>query len=230
MRSQINFGYAWYLTYGHLLIAIPAAAVALWAFAGFAVMRWVFDFNSPMQLPATSFLASGGGRVLDIGAGTGRSAIALLEARPRATLVAIDRFERSYTEHFGKIGDGRITENLRAAGVLDRATVQKADMRELPFTGGEFDAALSVFAIDHTSSEGIRKALAEAARVVKPGGEFLMVVMHRDRWMRLAFGPFMRHVGTRSAATWQQLLDQAGFTVVEQGPQPGALYFLARRR
>ena len=43
-----------------------------------------------MALPTEQFLASGAGRVVDIGAGSGRAAIGLLLARPRTTVTGVD--------------------------------------------------------------------------------------------------------------------------------------------
>ncbi len=250
MHSHIDFGYDWRIIYAHLFILFPAALllavalrrhwrrwitislalITLWSLSSFFIVRFLLDFNSPMTLPVANFFPSGKGKVLDIGAGTGRSTLAVLEARPNATLVAIDLFERSYADHFGNISDARIVENLREAGVLNRATVKKADMRELPFPAGEFDAVLSAYAIDHVGTAGIRKSLAEAARVSKPGSDFLLLVMNKDNWVRFIWGPVVLHGGTRSPQTWIALLNEAGFDVIEHGTQPFSLHFLARRR
>src|SRR5262249_3550801 len=70
--------------------------------AAFLVARLVLDVNGRPLLPTQSFLRSGVGRVLDIGAGTGRSSIMVLESRPQATLVALDLFAESFEQHFGR--------------------------------------------------------------------------------------------------------------------------------
>jgi hypothetical protein len=38
------------------------------------------------------------------------------------------------------------------------------------------------------------------------------------------------HAGMRGAGRWTELLNEAGFDVVEQGTRPATLYFLARKR
>jgi hypothetical protein len=121
MSSQINFGYPWYLSYGHLVIAAVAlclllfgyarkwskvamvliGALTLWSVAAFLVARLGLDVNGRLPLPTQKFLASGTGRVLDMGAGTGRSTLMVLEARPQTTVVALDLFAESYEHHFG---------------------------------------------------------------------------------------------------------------------------------
>jgi methylase of polypeptide subunit release factors len=52
--------------------------------------------SRPAALPTPHFLESGSGRVLDGGAGSGRSTLMVLLARPRATVVALDLFREGY--------------------------------------------------------------------------------------------------------------------------------------
>jgi ubiquinone/menaquinone biosynthesis C-methylase UbiE len=118
---------------------------------------------------------------------------------------------------------------LKAAGVDQRSTIQTGDMRKLPFEAATFDAVVSTYAIDHLGRNGITAALSEAARVLKPGGEFLMMVIMKDRWLNFSFGPLLAHFGPRSATAWTAILHDAGFQVVEQGTRPGTLYLLARK-
>ena len=182
-------------------------------------------------MPTTTFLSSGAGRVVDLGAGTGRSSIMVLEARPQARLVALDLFADSFKRHFGPSDTPQqmLLANLRAAGVDERATVETGDMRELPFEDASFDAAVSSYAIDHLGREGAKEALAEAARVVKPGGEFLLMVVADDAWVRFAFGPVLMH-HMPGPEWWKGQVEEAGFEVVEQGRRPATAYILARRR
>jgi SAM-dependent methyltransferase len=251
MNGAVNFGYPWWISYGHLVIAALATAVfllgcfrqwsriflllvgavALWATAAFAVARFVLDINGRASLPTERFLASGTGRVLDMGAGTGRSSIMVLEARPGATLVALDLFGDSYVRHFGAGASPqeRLLANVRAAGVAERTTIQGGDMRKLPFEPAAFDAIISSYAIDHLSREGIQQSLAEAARVLKPGGEFLLMVIGKDAWVQFAFGPLLLHSGTRGAEWWAGRMKEAGFQIVENGMRPATLYLVGHK-
>src|ERR1700722_10542476 len=126
MHSQINFGYPWLINYGHLLLAgcllaafalgwvfhwrrivlVVLALVGVWALAAGIMVRFGFDMNGRATMPTAAFLRSGEGRVLDMGAGTGRSTLMVLESRPRTTVVALDLFGESYEEHFGKPPSG----------------------------------------------------------------------------------------------------------------------------
>src|SRR5262245_4713528 len=170
LEAQLAFGYPWWLSYGHLVIALISVSLLLlgrkgrwpkglmlllgvlilWSAAAFLIVRFYININGRASLPSQNFLRSGTGRVLDMGAGTGRSSIMVLEARPRATLVALNLFGDSYVQHFGR-GENpqlKLLTNLKAAGVERRATVETGDMRKLPFEPGAFDAIVSSYAID----------------------------------------------------------------------------------
>jgi len=258
MHSHINLGYAWYWTYGHLLvtaIVLPLlclgvarkwpkvalamlGAVSLWSAVAFLAVRFGVNMNGRMPLPSESFLPSGSGRVLDMGAGTGRSTLMVLEARPRTFVVALDSFSDEYVHHFGDRKNGkqvpeqgreRLLLNLQAAGVDQRAAVQAGDMRQMPIESAAFDGVVSAYAIDHLNRDGARKALGEASRVLKPGGQFLLMVLAKDVWFELAFGPIFPHTRLPSRDRWAGFLRDAGFEVVETGTRPATLYFLARK-
>lgn len=205
--------------------------LALWSTAVFLLIQFAFDINGRASLPTQSFFRSGTGRVLDLGAGTGRSSIMVLASRPQATLVASDLFSDSFKAHFGpgESPQQRLLRNLKAAGVDQRASIETADMRKLPFEDVSFDAIVSSYAVDHLSREGVNQALTEAARVLKPGGDFLLMLVANDRWVKFAFGPLLAHGGTRGSAWWVARVKEAGFQVLEEGTSPATLYFLLRR-
>jgi len=249
--TPIDYGYPWWLSYGHLPILIAGLAIGflgyarkwsraamlfvgaliLWSGAALLIDRFVINVNGRASLPTQSFLATGAGRVLDMGAGTGRSSIMVLESRPQATLVALDLFGQSFDQHFGRseTPQQRLLANLKAAGVDQRATIATADMRKLPFEPAAFDAVVSAYAIDHLNRQGTDQSLAEAARVLKPGGELLLMIIANEKWAKFAFGPLLSHGGPRGAAWWTTHVQQAGFQIMEQGTRPLTFYLLARR-
>ena len=256
MHLHIDFGYPAIVTYGHLLVTLlalplallayrrkwsrwillPALLLTVWSLASFALIRFGLDLNGRATLPTNSFFPSGVGRVLDMGAGSGRSAIMVLEARPQATLVALDLFGEEYDNHFGsapdsvEVGKARLLSNFHAADVESRATIVVGDMRKMPLEPASFDAIVSAYAIDHLNTKGIQQSLAEANRVLKPNGEFLLMLVAKDAWMNFTWGPLLFHGGTRPATRWTQFLNEANFDILEQGPKPATLYFLARKR
>ena len=250
-QTSLDFGYPWWLNYGHLalfgvlLAAVLAARAAgasrwvvillgtlsLWA-GSVALLVHFFGINHVPPLPTAAFLRSGTGRVLDLGAGTGRSSIMVLTERPQATLVASDLFGTSFTHHFGpgERPQDRLLANLKAAGVDGRATIETADMLKLPFADRAFDAIVSAYAMDHLGRNGARTALAEAHRVLKPGGDFLLILVANDRWAKLAFGPLLSHGGTYGPDWWRDAAVKAGFDIREEGAHPVTTYFLLTGR
>lgn len=250
-NAHLDFGYPWWLSYGHCVILLPALAalifgyvrrwskwpllllgvLVLWSGAALIMTRFVFNANGIPSLPTESFLRVGAGRVLDIGAGTGRSSIMVLKARPQVTLVASDLFGKSFEHHFGggENPQQKLLNNLKAANVEQRARIETADMRKLPFDSASFDAIVSAYAVDHLNREGINQALAEAARVIMPGGDFLLILVANDGWAKFAFGPVLSHGGTRGADWWVARLQEAGFQTLERDTRPLTRYLLARR-
>jgi len=248
--TSYDFGYTWVWTHGHLVplaafgtlaalglwrrwprwLAGVCTVLALWAAAGFAITQLVLRANAPMELPTASFFQDGAGRVLDLGAGSGRSTLMVLQARPRAHVTAVD----IYSGYFG-IDDNtpaRIMANARVAGVEGRLDVETADIRALPFADSSYDAAVSAFVIDHLNRDGVTKALAEVSRVLRPGGQFLLIVLNVDGWVKVAY-PLPHGHGyfshSPTANRWTSALEGAGLEIVEQGTAPALLYVLARR-
>src|SRR5262245_43495725 len=146
-----DFGYSWSVRHAMvvpLLLAVGVGAIAVWrrwprwtvaamAIAALwcAVAVVVLDamLNAPMTLPTERFLTSGTGRVLDVGAGSGRAAIGVLLARPQATAVGAD----IYSGYWGidENTPERFMKNARIAGGEGRDNTRVCDMRR-PARGG----------------------------------------------------------------------------------------------
>jgi SAM-dependent methyltransferase len=248
--SPYDFGYPWWMTWGHLVplvlfgllaliglrggwrwwVTALSGALALWGLAGFLIVQQVLLVNQPLP-PATSrFLPDGTGRVLDMGAGSGRATVGVLRSRPNTTVVALD----IYSGYWG-IDDNtpeRLKRNAAAAGALNRVEVQVGDMRAMPFPDASFDGAVSSFAIDHLGRADAARALREAARVLRPGGQLLIMNLGLDGWIRAALPALPGHgyFGREQAsARWRTALTEAGFEVVEEGTRPGIKYFLGQK-
>jgi len=240
-----DFGYSWTFRYAMVLplavasilaatavwrswsrwVLLPMGLVAAWTAAAVVVLNVML--NGPMTLPTERLLTSGSGRVLDVGAGSGRAAIGVLLARPRATATGVD----IYSGYWG-IDDNtpeRFMQNARIAGVHERAAARIGDMRQLPFDDGEFDAAVSSYAIDHLRQADRPKAIAEVARVLRPGGEFLLMLIQVD-WKTWLVSPVVAHHPSQNPEPWRALLQQNGFSVEEEGTRFTTLYFLAKKR
>jgi SAM-dependent methyltransferase len=207
-------------------LVVAAGLVAVWGIVSLVVIH-ALGINLPQQLPTERFLSSGAGRVVDIGTGSGRAAMGLLLARPRATVTGVD----IYSGYYG-IDDNtpeRFMRNARIAGVADRARAVVGDARDLPLAAAEYDGVISAYAIDHLNRDGIPTALAEAGRVLKPGGEFLLMLVNVDWWAWFTSPHAMAHHRPADPDRWRTMLESAGFEIVEQGTQPMTLYFLSRK-
>ena len=204
------------------------AALSLWGLASFWIIHHRFLFSQPVPIPSAKFLAAGSGTVLDLGAGSGRSTIGVLRDRPGAHVIAVDLFGKNYG-----IPDNnadRLLRNVQAAGYAGRVVVQPGDMRQLPFTTEKFDAAISVAAVDHLRHADVLRTFAEVRRVLKPGGEFLIIAINRDAWMKFVF-PFLHghYFGSRPMRDiWLQRFAESGYRVIDEGQVPGGLYLLAQ--
>jgi SAM-dependent methyltransferase len=154
-----------------------------------------------------------------------------LIARPYAHPGGADLFGESYQRHFrsGASPEERLLANLSAAGVAQRATIQADDIRKLPFEAASFDTIVNSYAIDHLNRAGVEQSLAEAARVLRPGGEFLLSVIAEDPWLEFTFSPLLLHNRTGGPEWWISRLQKVGFQVMEQGMRRVTLHLLAKR-
>ena len=117
-------------------------------------------FARRLVLPWALQGAAPTGRVLEIGAGSGAMAGELLAMYPNITMSVTD------------FDDGMVAAaRERLAGFADRVECRQADATALPFEDDSFDTVLSWIMLHHTIEW--EKALAEAARVLRPGGRVI---------------------------------------------------------
>jgi SAM-dependent methyltransferase len=106
-------------------------------------------------------------RILDIGCGEGQVARALVDAGPARSAPAVIGLDPSHLQV-----RNALLEPSKRGGV---AYVQGAGER-LPFPDGAFDGAFCCLSIEHADDPDA--VLAEAARVLSPGGRFLLLINH----------------------------------------------------
>ncbi len=140
-------------------------------------------------------------RVLEVGAGSGRDAVAL--ARAGAEVVVLDYAVNALAH---------VAENARRAGVAVRRL--RADGRRSPFPAGSFDIVLHQGLLEHFRDPGA--LLADNLRVLRPGGRLYCAVpqtfhlytllkqalMAADRWFagwETQFTPAALDAGARAA-------------------------------
>jgi ubiquinone/menaquinone biosynthesis C-methylase UbiE len=120
-----------------------------------------------------------GTRVLDVATGPGW--VAAQAAERGASVVGVD------------VAEAMITRARRAHPQLD---FRRADAHELPFTDASFDAVVGNFAIMHLS--GPERAVAQCARVLRPGGRLALTAWAHPSEHRLV-GVFLDAVAEARA-------------------------------
>jgi SAM-dependent methyltransferase len=55
-------------------------------------------------------------------------------------------------------------------------------MRKLPFATNSFDAVVSIHVLYHASASGLRRAVDEASRVLRPSGTFIGTLLSKRTW------------------------------------------------
>jgi SAM-dependent methyltransferase len=104
-------------------------------------------------------------RVLEIAAGTGSVTRALVSALPDDVLIVASDLNQPMLDQAAAIGTSRPVEWRRA------------DAMALPFDDGSFDAVVCQFGVMFFADKA--KAFAEARRVLRPGGRFLLSTWDR---------------------------------------------------
>ena len=119
----------------------------------------------------------GTGEALDIGTGQGALAVGLAVRKPAARVVGVDLWAADW-----EYSKAACEANARALGVGERVSFQRASAAALPFGDATMDAVVSHFVFHEVKDGGgALGAMAEAVRVLKPGGALAVQDMFFDR-------------------------------------------------
>ena len=162
-------------------------------------------------------VADGAGRMLDVGTGTGAMAFALKQRRPAGEVHGIDPGERML--------DVARTNGVRLGHVVH---FRPGWAQDLPFANEQFDAVTFAHVLRHIPVAQHPAVLAEARRVLRPGGRVLIVDTVPARWA-VALAPRPAYPVDLDGCT--HLLQAAGFADARGGRLTRVLfgYAIGRR-
>jgi SAM-dependent methyltransferase len=153
------------------------------------------------------------GTMLDVGAGYGHVAEAIMRDAPGRSCVLLEP---------GYDVSPRVAR--RIAGYA--CQTQRGDGRHLPFADATFDAAWAMFVLHHVAIADQPAILREVRRVLRPGSMFVLAedtpstpieyanTVRADR--RLNFEPAEAPHNYRSPDAWRDEVAAQGFTIVEE--------------
>jgi phosphatidylethanolamine/phosphatidyl-N-methylethanolamine N-methyltransferase len=192
-------------------------AYARWAPVYDLIFGKVFDAGRKASIAAAEKI---GGRILDVGVGTG---ISLPDYSRAIRLVGVD-----YSAPMLK----KARERVISLGLSNVEALAVMDAKHLGFRDDFFDAVVAQFVV--TALPEPEATLDEFVRVVKPGGEIILVnhigaERGPRRVFEQAFAPMARRLGWRPEFPWARLVAWAarhrGVELVERLPMPPLGHF-----
>jgi phosphatidylethanolamine/phosphatidyl-N-methylethanolamine N-methyltransferase len=190
-----------------------AQAYALWAPFYDLVFGAVFEQGRQAAIHAAERI---GGRILEVGVGTG---ISLPDYAPTTRLVGVD-----LSEPMLRKAERRVAE----LGLRNVEGLALMDAERLAFPDASFDVIVAQHVI--TTVPDPEAALNELARVLKPGGEIVLISrVGADMGLRRAveqkFGPLTRWLGWRLEFPWARYAhwmegSRGGIRLIERRPMP----------
>jgi SAM-dependent methyltransferase len=183
-----------------LFTAARVLAVAGLAFLVYSLIGLYRMYGFPARRYFERLLAQGNVRdgvvIADLHIGTYRTAFALAELRPRATVHTIDCWNGEGPSPEEAVADVRGLEPEPACNA--RIVPARATAGVLPLADGSCDVVVFGFGTHEIMTGGPREQLfAEAKRVLRPGGVALLFEHGFDVHNYFIFGPVIGHVTRR---------------------------------
>ena len=193
-----------------------ANAYARWAPVYDLVFGKVFEQGRKASIEAAERI---GGRILDVGVGTG---ISLPDYSRSNRIVGVDYSEPMLRKARERVIEHKL-DNVECVAVMDA--------KHLGFPDNSFDVVVAQYVI--TAVPEPEATLDEFARVLKPGGEIVLVnhigaESGPRRVFELCFSPLARRLGWRPEFPWARLTrwaDGYGAQLIERRPMPPMGHF-----
>ena len=213
-----------YLTIGGGIITafgiymITAHYLSLYVFTGVDGTR--FD------LIAKLLELKGNEYVLDVGSGTGRTAVQIAKRLTTGRLVGIDIWD---TMEISGNSPEKAYKNAEIEGVKAKIEFKSGNVLEIPFNDEVFDIVTCSSVLNNLPGENNRiKALKEILRVLKPKGKCMLLEPLRNFRMFCAFTPFaFFQLGKREH--WENYAKNAGFLKAKFHDEKGMGIFILKK-
>jgi phosphatidylethanolamine/phosphatidyl-N-methylethanolamine N-methyltransferase len=195
-------------------------AYARWAPVYDLVFGAVFERGRRASIVAAERVCGpAGGRILEVGVGTG---ISLPDYSRLNRLVGVDISAPMLRKAKERVVEHNL-HNVEALAVMDA--------KHLALPDASFDVVVAQYVI--TAVPDPEATLDEFARVLKPGGEIVLVNhIGAETGLRRAFeqgfSPVARRLGWRPEFPWARLerwADAAGYRTIERSPMPPLGHF-----
>jgi SAM-dependent methyltransferase len=213
-----------YLTISGAIIAafgvymIVAHFLALYVFIGVGESRFT-SIAKLLELKGNEY-------VLDVGSGTGRTAVQVAKRLTSGKLVGIDIWDT--TELSGNSPE-KAYANAEIEGVKAKVEFKFGNVLEIPFDNDVFDILTCSSVLNNLHGEENRiKALKEIFRVLKPDGKCMLLEPLRNLQTFCAFTPFaVFQLGKREQ--WENYAETAGFSKMRFYDEKGIGIFIMEK-
>ena len=187
-----------------LILTIISCAVSVWMI----LLYRAFSYNGKRQMSrqiiqgvASYVTVPDGGKILDVGCGSGALAIAVAKRNPNAEIIGIDRWGKEYASY-----NRQLCERNARAEKVNNTRFQQGNAVKLDFADETFDAVTSNY-VYHNIPGDRQVYLLETLRVLKKGGAFAL----HDIFSKSKYGDMQAFVKKLKAMGYEEveLIDTA---------------------
>lgn len=188
-----------------LILTVIACIVTVWMI----LMYRAFSYDGKRQMSkqiiegiASYVSVPDGGKILDVGCGSGALAIACAKRNPNAEIIGIDRWGKEYASFSRQLCE----RNARAEKV-NNTSFRQGNAVKLDFEDETFDAVTSNYVYHNIMTKDRQTILLETLRVLKKGGVFAI----HDSFSKSKYGDMQAFVKKLKAMGYEkvELIDTA---------------------